>query len=71
MRRKGYALNDAETNLGAMLLAAPVFDSRERVCGSVSVGMLKVRYSLRLARRLANHLKAACRDFSVKPEAAG
>jgi DNA-binding IclR family transcriptional regulator len=28
VRRKGYALNDEETALGAMSLAAPVFDSR-------------------------------------------
>ncbi len=71
VRREGYALNDEETIAGAVFLAAPVFDARARVCGSVSVGMPKVRYLPRVATKLVDHLKAACRDFSDRLKVAG
>ncbi len=71
IRREGYAMNDEETVPGAVFLAAPVFDSRARVCASISVGMPKVRYSPRVATRLVDHLKAACRDFSDRLKVAG
>jgi DNA-binding IclR family transcriptional regulator len=71
VRREGYAINDEETILGAVFLAAPVFDSRARVCGSISVGMPKARYLPQMATRLVDHLKAACRDFSDRLKVAG
>lgn len=71
VRREGYAINDEETILGAVFLAAPVFDSRARVCGSISAGMPKVRYLPGMATRLIDHLKAACRDFSDRLKVSG
>ncbi len=71
VRREGYAINDEETVPGAVFLAAPVFDSRARVCGSISIGMPKVRYLPRVATKLVDHLKAACRDFSDRLKVAG
>ncbi|HYK91015.1 MAG TPA: IclR family transcriptional regulator [Acidobacteriota bacterium] len=71
IRKDGYAINDEETVPGAVYLAAPVFDSRARVCGSISIGMPKVRYLPRMSTRLVDHLKAACRDFSDRLKGAG
>ncbi len=64
VRSVGFAINDEETIPGAVFLAAPVFDSRARVCASISIGMPKARYLPRVSTKLVEHLKAACRDFS-------
>ncbi len=71
VRSEGYAINDEETIPGAVFLAAPVFDSRARVCASISVGMPKARYLPRTSTMLVEHLKAACRDLSDRLKAAG
>ncbi len=71
VRQEEYAINDEETVPGAVFLAAPVFDSRGRVCASISIGMPKVRYSPRVATKLVDHLKSACRDFSDRLKASG
>jgi IclR family transcriptional regulator, KDG regulon repressor len=71
IRRRGYAINDEETTVGAAFLAAPVFDSRERVCGSISVGVPKVRFSPALAEDVTLYLLDACRRLSEKLGATG
>jgi len=68
---RGYAINDEETTVGAAFLAAPVFDSRVRVCGSISVGVPKVRFSPALAEDIALYLVDACRRLSEKLGATG
>jgi DNA-binding IclR family transcriptional regulator len=71
VRHEGYAINDEETVPGAVFLAAPVFDSRERVCASISIGMPKARYSPRVATKLVDRLRTACRDFSDRLKGTG
>jgi IclR family transcriptional regulator, KDG regulon repressor len=66
IRERGYATNDEETVIGAAFLAAPVFDSRCRVCGSISVGVPKVRFSPAFAEDIALYLVDACRRLSEK-----
>ncbi len=66
VRERGYAINDEETTVGAAFLAAPVFDSRVRVCGSISVGVPKVRFSPAFAEDIALYLVDACRRLSEK-----
>ncbi len=66
VRERGYAINDEETVVGAAFLAAPVFDSRERVCGGISVGVPKVRFSPALAEDIALYLVDSCRRLSEK-----
>ncbi len=61
VRRLGYAVNNEETIIGAIFLAAPVFDWHRQVCGSISVGLPKARYSVELGKRIALHLKDPCR----------
>jgi DNA-binding IclR family transcriptional regulator len=62
--RRGYAINDEETIVGAVFLAAPVFDAERAVCGSISIGVPKPRYSPALGRRLARALPISCRRLS-------
>ena len=61
IRRRGFALNNEETIVGAAFLAAPLFDSRESVCGSITVGIPKARLTTRRAKEIAVRLKDACR----------
>ena len=59
------------SSVGAAFLAAPVFDSRVRVCGSISVGLPKVRFSPAFAEDIALYLVEACRRLSEKLGATG
>ena len=45
VQRAGFAVNDEETVAGAFLVGAPIFDSRENVCGAVSVNAPVARCS--------------------------
>lgn len=69
--RRGFATNDEETIVGAVFLAAPVFDSQHAVCGSISVGVPKPRYSAALGRKIAVRLKDTCRRLSQALETTG
>ena len=69
-RKRGFAIDDEETIVGAAFLAAPLFDSEERVCGSISVGVLKARCSAQIAERIARHVKEACHNLSQELKAA-
>jgi len=71
VRRDGYALNDEETIIGAVFLAAPVFDSRRQVCASISLGFPKARSTSDLTEAIAVHLKDACRRLSDMLRATG
>jgi len=64
VRRVGHAVNDEETIVGAIFLAAAVFDSQRQVCGSISVGLPKARYSAELGKTIAEQLKDACRGLT-------
>jgi DNA-binding IclR family transcriptional regulator len=70
-RRRGYATNDEETIVGAIFIAAPVFDAEQAVCGSISVGIPKPRYAPALGRRIAAQLTATCQRLSDTLRAAG
>ena len=61
---RGFAVNDEETIIGATFLAAPLFDSRDSVCGSITVGIPKARFSMRLEKRIVKHVKDACHRLS-------
>jgi IclR family transcriptional regulator, KDG regulon repressor len=71
VRRRGYAINDEETIAGAVFLGAALFDARDRVCGSISVGVPKVRLSAELSKHIATRLKDDCRRLSEKLKATG
>jgi IclR family KDG regulon transcriptional repressor len=60
VRRMGHAVNDEETIVGAIFLAAPFFDRTGAVCGSISVGLPKSRYSPKLGQTIIKQLKGSC-----------
>lgn len=53
VREAGYALNDEETVAGAFLVGAPIFDSRQVVCGALSVNAPVARCSPAHRKQLA------------------
>jgi DNA-binding IclR family transcriptional regulator len=65
VRRRGFATNNEETIVGAIFLAAPVFDAQSHVCASISVGIPKARYTAELGKRIAEHLKDSCQRLSA------
>ncbi|MGI9067359.1 MAG: IclR family transcriptional regulator [Pyrinomonadaceae bacterium] len=64
VKRLGYAVNDEETIVGAVFLAAPVFDAHQSVCGSISVGIPKPRFTPQLGKKIADQLKDSCQLLS-------
>ncbi len=71
VKRLGYAINDEETIVGAIFLAAPIFDAQQSVCGSISVGIPKPRFSELLSKKIANHLKDTCERLTLGLSVAG
>jgi DNA-binding IclR family transcriptional regulator len=69
--RRGFAMNREESIVGAVFLAAPVFDAERAVCASISVGVPKARYTPTNGRRIAMHLKAACSRLTEALQLAG
>ncbi len=64
VKRLGYATNDEETIVGAIFLAAPVFDVKQLVCGSISVGVPKARFTPQLGEKIVTQLKQSCQRLS-------
>ena len=71
VRRLGYAVNDEETIQGAVFLAAPLFDSQDAVCGSITVGIPKARLTAPLKKQIADRVKDSCARLSRALRAAG
>ena len=69
--RRGFALNREESIVGAVFLAAPIFDAERAVCASISVGVPRARYSAEGGRRIADHLRGACGRLSNMLQVAG
>ncbi len=69
--RRGFAMNREESIVGAVFLAAPVFDADRAVCASISIGVPKARCSPQLCRRMAVQLTGACGRLSEALQIAG
>jgi len=69
--RRGIAFNHEETIVGAIFLAGPIFDAEEAICGAVSVGIPKARFTPPLGRQIAAHLKTSCAQLSASLVEAG
>ena len=69
--RRGLALNREESIVGAVFLAAPIFDAEGTACACISVGVPKARYSPAAGRRIGQHLKTGCDRLSEVLLAAG
>jgi DNA-binding IclR family transcriptional regulator len=68
--RAGCAINNEETIIGAIFLAAPIFDSADVICGSVSIGLPKSRYTADVRKPVAEGLKECCRRITADLKAA-
>jgi IclR family acetate operon transcriptional repressor len=64
VQRQGVAVNQEETITGAVFLAAAIFDAGTQVCGAISIGIPKARFSSTLGRTMAARLKDTCRRLS-------
>ncbi|MPY91176.1 MAG: helix-turn-helix domain-containing protein [Luteitalea sp.] len=62
--RRGIAINDEETIIGAVFLAAPIFDAERAICAAITVGVPKARYTAGVRRSLATRLKEVCGRLS-------
>lgn len=69
--RRGYAVNDEESIVGAYFLAAPIFDAERAVCGCISIGLPKPRLTPAVGRKMAAALIKACARLSDALAAAG
>jgi IclR family acetate operon transcriptional repressor len=69
--RRGIAFNEEETIVGAVFLAGPIFDAEHAICGAVSVGIPKARFTPALGRLTAAHLKTSCARLSAALAEAG
>jgi len=71
VRRIGYAINNEETIVGAVFLAAPILDAADAICGSISIGLPKSRYKAGVRENIAAGLKNCCVKTSGELKAAG
>ena len=71
VRRLGIAVNHEETIVGAIFLAAPILDAEHKVCGAISLGIPKARFSATLGRAMASALKDTCARISETLASAG
>jgi DNA-binding IclR family transcriptional regulator len=63
--RRGVAINQEETIVGAIFIAGAIFDAEHAVCGSISVGIPKARYTPALGRTIAAKVQDSCARLSA------
>jgi len=64
VRRRGYAVDDEENELGIRCVGVPVFDHAGRVAGAVSVSGWTITMTLERLPQLASTLQEACKQIS-------
>ena len=65
VRRRGYAIDDQEIEVGVRCIGAPIFDEKRRAIAAVSVSGPASRISAPTMPEIAEHLLRCCRDISV------
>jgi DNA-binding IclR family transcriptional regulator len=65
VRRRGYAIDDAEREEGVRCIAAPVFNARGRVIAAVSISGPTLRLSLAKLEALADSLRETAAAIST------
>jgi DNA-binding IclR family transcriptional regulator len=64
VRRRGYAIDDQEIELGVRCVGAPIFDENRRAIAAVSVSGPVSRITASSMPEIAQHLLRCCRDIS-------
>jgi DNA-binding IclR family transcriptional regulator len=70
-RKIGYSINDEETVAGAFLVGAPLFDTRDTVCGALSVNAPTARCSLERKKQLIAAVVESSKNISADLAHAG
>jgi DNA-binding IclR family transcriptional regulator len=65
VRRRGYAIDDQEIEVGVRCVGAPIFDERHQAIAAVSVSGPTTRITATNMPEIAEHLLRCCRDISL------
>lgn len=65
VRRRGYAIDDQEIEVGVRCIGAPIFDEKRNAIAAVSVSGPASRITAPTMPEIAEHLLHCCRDISV------
>jgi DNA-binding IclR family transcriptional regulator len=65
VRRRGYAIDDEEIELGVRCVGAPIFDDNHRAVAAVSVSGPSSRITAQSVPGIAEHLLRCCREISA------
>ena len=65
VRRRGYAIDDQEIEMGVRCVGAPIFDERHQAIAAVSVSGPATRITAPNMSEIAEHLLRCCRDISL------
>ncbi|HEV2463354.1 MAG TPA: IclR family transcriptional regulator [Acidobacteriaceae bacterium] len=65
VRRRGYAIDDEEIELGVRCIGAPIFDERRRAIAAVSVSGPSSRITAQRVPAIAEQLQRCCKEISA------
>jgi DNA-binding IclR family transcriptional regulator len=65
VRRRGYAIDDEEIELGVRCVGAPIFDDNRRAIAAVSVSGPSSRITAQSVPAIAEHVLRCCREISA------
>jgi len=65
VRRRGYAIDDEEIELGVRCIGAPIFNENHLAIAAVSVSGPSSRITVQSVPGIAEHLLRCCRDISA------
>jgi IclR family acetate operon transcriptional repressor len=64
-RRRGYAIDDEEIEVGVRCIGAPIFNEDRKPIAAVSVSGPSSRITAQSVPDIAEHLLRCCRDISA------
>ncbi len=65
VRRRGYAIDDEEIEVGVRCIGAPIFNEHHRAIAAVSVSGPASRITVQSVPAIAEHLLRCCREISA------
>jgi DNA-binding IclR family transcriptional regulator len=65
VRRRGYAIDDQEIEMGVRCIGAPIFDEKRNAIAAVSVSGPASRITPPTMPEITEHLLRCCRDISL------
>lgn len=65
VRRRGYAIDDEEMEIGTRCIGAPIFDSRRRPIAALSISGATTRLAAHCVPGIAEHVMRCAQDISM------